>query len=53
MYICVSANVLANCVGFPQSSTTAEGRVTLKYSLAGELYQNELHFSLKAAEDNR
>lgn len=49
----MSANVLTNCVGFPQSSTAAEGHVTLSYSLAGELYQNKLHFSLKPAEDNR
>lgn len=46
-------NVLTNYVGFPQSSTASEGHVTLNYSLAGELYQNKLHFSLKTAEDNR
>ncbi|XP_026196054.1 von Willebrand factor A domain-containing protein 5A-like isoform X6 [Anabas testudineus] len=34
-----------------QSSEAAEGCVTVKYSLAGHLSQNQLRFSLKAAED--
>ncbi|KAK2846962.1 hypothetical protein Q5P01_009961 [Channa striata] len=34
-----------------QSSEAAEGCVTVKYSLAGHLSQNQLHFSLKPAED--
>ncbi|XP_027136345.1 von Willebrand factor A domain-containing protein 5A isoform X2 [Larimichthys crocea] len=35
-----------------QSSEAAEGCVTVKYSLAGHPSQNQLHFSLKPAEDN-
>ncbi|KAF3693018.1 von Willebrand factor A domain-containing protein 5A [Channa argus] len=34
-----------------QCSKAAEGRVTVKYSLAGHLSQNQLRFSLKPAED--
>ncbi|XP_028428800.1 von Willebrand factor A domain-containing protein 5A isoform X1 [Perca flavescens] len=34
-----------------QSSEAAEGCVTVKYSLAGHPSQNQLHFSLKPAED--
>ncbi|KAK2846959.1 hypothetical protein Q5P01_009958 [Channa striata] len=34
-----------------QSSEAAEGCVTVKYSLAGHLSQNQLHFSLKPAEE--
>ncbi|XP_028428943.1 von Willebrand factor A domain-containing protein 5A isoform X2 [Perca flavescens] len=34
-----------------QSSEAAEGCVTVKYSLAGRPSQNQLHFSLKPAED--
>ncbi|XP_042372951.1 von Willebrand factor A domain-containing protein 5A-like, partial [Plectropomus leopardus] len=34
-----------------QSSEAADGLVTVKYSLAGHLSQNQLHFSLKPAED--
>ncbi|XP_029699262.1 von Willebrand factor A domain-containing protein 5A-like isoform X2 [Takifugu rubripes] len=35
------------------SSKAAEGHVTLNYSLAGQPYQNKLHFCLKPTEDNR
>ncbi|XP_060929227.1 von Willebrand factor A domain-containing protein 5A-like [Limanda limanda] len=35
-----------------QSSEAAEGSVTVKYSLAGHLSQNQLHFPLKPPEDN-
>ncbi|KAM4743414.1 von Willebrand factor A domain-containing protein 5A-like isoform 3-T3 [Anableps anableps] len=35
-----------------QSSEAAEGSVTVKYSLAGHPSQNQLHFSLKPAEDS-
>ncbi|XP_053278569.1 von Willebrand factor A domain-containing protein 5A isoform X2 [Pleuronectes platessa] len=35
-----------------QSSEAAEGCVMVKYSLAGHLSQNQLHFSLKPPEDN-
>ncbi|XP_062242182.1 von Willebrand factor A domain-containing protein 5A-like [Platichthys flesus] len=35
-----------------QSSEAAEGSVMVKYSLAGHLSQNQLHFSLKPPEDN-
>ncbi|XP_051813571.1 von Willebrand factor A domain-containing protein 5A-like isoform X19 [Acanthochromis polyacanthus] len=34
-----------------QSSEATEGSVTVKYSLAGRPSQNQLHFSLKPAED--
>uniref|UniRef100_A0A668U6X3 von Willebrand factor A domain containing 5A n=2 Tax=Oreochromis aureus TaxID=47969 RepID=A0A668U6X3_OREAU len=34
-----------------QSSEAAEGCVTLKYSLAGHPCENQLHFSLRPAED--
>ncbi|XP_063350445.1 von Willebrand factor A domain-containing protein 5A-like isoform X2 [Pelmatolapia mariae] len=34
-----------------QSSEAAEGCVTLKYSLAGHPSENQLHFSLRPAED--
>ncbi|XP_051252707.1 von Willebrand factor A domain-containing protein 5A isoform X26 [Dicentrarchus labrax] len=34
-----------------ESSKAAEGCVTVKYSLAGHPSQNQLHFSLKPAED--
>ncbi|XP_034723659.1 von Willebrand factor A domain-containing protein 5A-like [Etheostoma cragini] len=34
-----------------QSSEAAEGCVTVKYSLAGHPSQNQVHFSLKPAED--
>nr|XP_046246259.1 von Willebrand factor A domain-containing protein 5A-like isoform X2 [Scatophagus argus] len=34
-----------------QSSEAAEGCVTVKYNLAGHPTQNQLHFSLKPAED--
>ncbi|XP_008301333.1 von Willebrand factor A domain-containing protein 5A-like isoform X2 [Stegastes partitus] len=34
-----------------QSSKATEGSVTVKYSLAGRPSQNQLHFSLKPAED--
>ncbi|KAI3354467.1 hypothetical protein L3Q82_018988, partial [Scortum barcoo] len=34
-----------------QSSEAAEGCVTVKYSLAGHPSQNQLHFSLRPAED--
>ncbi|XP_072249002.1 von Willebrand factor A domain-containing protein 5A-like [Leuresthes tenuis] len=34
-----------------QSAEAAEGFVTVKYSLAGQPSQNQLHFSLKSAED--
>ncbi|XP_006803988.1 von Willebrand factor A domain-containing protein 5A-like, partial [Neolamprologus brichardi] len=34
-----------------QSSEAAEGCVTLKYSLAGHRSENQLHFSLRPAED--
>uniref|UniRef100_A0A669DQC5 von Willebrand factor A domain-containing protein 5A-like n=1 Tax=Oreochromis niloticus TaxID=8128 RepID=A0A669DQC5_ORENI len=34
-----------------QSSEAAEGWVTLKYSLAGHPSENQLHFSLRPAED--
>ncbi|XP_056296400.1 von Willebrand factor A domain-containing protein 5A-like isoform X2 [Pseudoliparis swirei] len=34
-----------------QSSEASEGCVTVKYSLAGHPSQNQLHFSLKPAED--
>lgn len=36
---------------FFQSSEAAEGCVTVKYSLAGHLSENQLHFRLKPAED--
>ncbi|XP_045928887.1 von Willebrand factor A domain-containing protein 5A-like isoform X2 [Micropterus dolomieu] len=35
-----------------QSSEAAEGCVTVKYSLAGHPSQNQLHFSLRPAEDS-
>uniref|UniRef100_H3CHQ7 Si:ch73-265h17.1 n=1 Tax=Tetraodon nigroviridis TaxID=99883 RepID=H3CHQ7_TETNG len=35
------------------SSAAAEGHVTLNYSLAGQPYQNKLHFSLNATQDSR
>ncbi|XP_063349074.1 von Willebrand factor A domain-containing protein 5A-like isoform X3 [Pelmatolapia mariae] len=35
-----------------QSSEAAEGCVTLKYSLAGHRSENQLHFSLRPAEDS-
>ncbi|CAI5694363.1 unnamed protein product [Oreochromis niloticus] len=35
----------------PKSSEAAEGCVTLKYSLAGHPSENQLHFSLRPAED--
>ncbi|XP_078102751.1 von Willebrand factor A domain-containing protein 5A-like isoform X2 [Sander vitreus] len=36
-----------------QSSEAVEGCVTVKYSLAGHPSQNQVHFSLKPAEDTR
>uniref|UniRef100_A0A3Q2E137 von Willebrand factor A domain-containing protein 5A-like n=1 Tax=Cyprinodon variegatus TaxID=28743 RepID=A0A3Q2E137_CYPVA len=35
-----------------QSSETTEGSVTVKFSLAGHQSKNQLHFSLKPAEDS-
>ncbi|CAF93414.1 unnamed protein product, partial [Tetraodon nigroviridis] len=37
----------------PKNSAAAEGHVTLNYSLAGQPYQNKLHFSLNATQDSR
>ncbi|XP_038129077.1 von Willebrand factor A domain-containing protein 5A-like isoform X1 [Cyprinodon tularosa] len=35
-----------------QSSEATEGSVTVKYTLAGHPFQNQLHFDLKPAEDS-
>ena len=43
--------MFSNTVILSQSSEAAEGCVTVKYSLAGQPSQNQLHFSLTPAED--
>lgn len=43
--------MISNIANLLQSSEAAEGCVTVKYSLAGHPSQNQLHFSLKPAED--
>jgi len=44
--------LFSNAVMLSQSSEAAEGCVTVKYSLAGHPSQNQLHFSLKPAENS-
>lgn len=43
--------MVSNILLLWQSSAAAEGCVMVKYSLAGLPSQNQLHFSLKPAED--
>lgn len=43
--------MISNISNLLQSPEAAEGCVTVNYSLAGHPSQNQLHFSLKPAED--
>lgn len=51
LYVSMMIRLVSNTVMLSQSSEAAEGCVTVKYSLAGHPSQNQLHFSLKPAED--